>query len=531
MVTPFVLAVLVLVGCVVPMTRSANWTELNTSPDEAAHYVTGLMIRSYAVDGLGTSPREFAEQYYVKYPKVAFGIWPPLFHVLLGGWLLLTGPSFVSALAFVALTVAMMAVVLFLAGREALGIPLAFAGAVWFATFPIVQTAATAVMMDVLCALFVLLATFLFGRYMDAPGRGKALMFGCAAAAALLTKYNAFALALVPPIAVAVGRRWSLLRRADFWLMPAAVLILIAPWYATHLDMVQYASEPVPPPGAWWPATQGNFMILIAQAGLVGVPLAAIGIQDRLVRTKRTCGVWCSMLAVLVAVWGFHSFMYPTIQTRYLLAPAGALALFGAAGVAVLATRLLPAASVDVWSRLRVGAAALLLLAFATFTPEPRRPSRGFAEAAALVLHEHPAADTTTLVSADPIGEGAFVSYIATHAGQKGDTLVIRASKILSVGTWMGLNYASRYQDAQSLLPVLDRARVQFVIVDDSTTEPHHALLERTVRTSPAWHLARTVATGTKSSVRIYERNDTLPPGKPEFELDTQYSLGHNLRR
>jgi hypothetical protein len=69
------------------------------------------------------------------------------------------------------------------------------------------------------------------------------------------------------------------------------------------------------------------------------------------------------------------------------------------------------------------------------------------------------------------------------------------------------------------------------VVVDDSTTEPHHLVLERTVRTSPLWHLARTVAVEHSTPVRIYERSQPLPPGKPEFELDTKYSLGHNLRR
>ncbi len=49
--------------------------------DEAAHFVTGLMIRDYAAEALGAPPLEFAERFYLSYPKVAFGIWPPLFHL------------------------------------------------------------------------------------------------------------------------------------------------------------------------------------------------------------------------------------------------------------------------------------------------------------------------------------------------------------------------------------------------------------------------------------------------------------------
>ena len=262
----------------------------------------------------------------------------------------------------------------------------------------------------------------------------------------------------------------------------------------------------------------------------MGIPLAVLGIYQCLMLNKGKNGVWCSMLAVLVAVWGFHSLMYPTIQARYLLAPAGALALFGAVGMQVLVTRMLPETSVEVRHRVRAGAAMLLLVVLASFTPQPRRPARGFAEAASMVLDAHAPPDTTTLVSSDPIGEGAFVSYVATHAGDADDALVIRASKILAVGTWMGLNYSSRYDDVQSLSRVLDRARVQFVVVDDMTTEPHHLLLEQTVRTSPHWRLTHRVAVEScrRSCLRAHA---AVAPGKPIFELDTQYSLGRNLRQ
>ena len=43
---------------------AGTWPREPTSaPDEAAHYVTGLMIRAYVDEGLGHSPRTFAEQY------------------------------------------------------------------------------------------------------------------------------------------------------------------------------------------------------------------------------------------------------------------------------------------------------------------------------------------------------------------------------------------------------------------------------------------------------------------------------------
>lgn len=527
--TPLALALLVLVACVVPLTFSANWSELNTAPDEAAHYVTSLMIRSYITEGLGTDPRQFAEQYYVRYPKVAFGIWPPLFHVLLGGWLLLTGPSFVAALVFVSVTTVLVSSVVFQSGRDTLGVPLALAGAVWFVTFPAVLGPATSVMMDMLCALFMLLGALAFGQYLDTPSRRQALLFALAAAAALLTKYNALALALVPPVAILLSGRWAVLRRGDFWLMPAVVALLAGPWYATHLDMIHYASQPAPPPGAWVQASLDNGLILTMQVGVLGMPLVALGIHERLKNRPERNGVWCAMFAVLVAVWSFHSLLYPIVGARYLLAPAAALALFGAAGVHVLVTHIVAPTRVAVWHRVRLGAAMLLLVVVATWTPRPR-PARGFARAAALVLEAPAVAATTILVSADPIGEGAFVAHVATHAPSR-DTTVLRSSKLLASGTWMGLSYSPRYRDPETVLLILDRARVEHVVLDQSSTEPHHRLLDAAVSASPAWRLFSQIPVSTTNEVRIYSRTHPLPPGQPHFELDTSYSLGRNVKR
>jgi len=58
------------------------------NPDEPAHYVTGLMVRDYVAQLLPGSPIAFAQNYYLHYPAVAFGHWPPMFYVLQALWTL-----------------------------------------------------------------------------------------------------------------------------------------------------------------------------------------------------------------------------------------------------------------------------------------------------------------------------------------------------------------------------------------------------------------------------------------------------------
>ena len=52
----------------------AYGSEFGGHPDEAGHYVTGLMVRDYVATGFPGSPMKFAGEYYRHYPKVALGV-------------------------------------------------------------------------------------------------------------------------------------------------------------------------------------------------------------------------------------------------------------------------------------------------------------------------------------------------------------------------------------------------------------------------------------------------------------------------
>src|SRR5215211_7034866 len=64
------------------MRAGANHAEFGGHPDEAAHYVTGLMLRDYVASGLPGNPMAYAKTYYDHYPKVAIGNWPPGFYAI-----------------------------------------------------------------------------------------------------------------------------------------------------------------------------------------------------------------------------------------------------------------------------------------------------------------------------------------------------------------------------------------------------------------------------------------------------------------
>ncbi len=58
-------------------------------PDEAAHYVSSLLIENYITNGEIEHPLAYAKDYYYHYPKVAIGHWPPVMYGMLAIWFII----------------------------------------------------------------------------------------------------------------------------------------------------------------------------------------------------------------------------------------------------------------------------------------------------------------------------------------------------------------------------------------------------------------------------------------------------------
>ncbi len=502
-------------------------TGLTANPDEAAHYVTALMIRTYVTDALGASPLQFAKEYYLHYPKVAFGVWPPMFHLALASWMFLTVASPASALVLVAITSTLLAYVIFRTMHARFGLALALTSAVWFVMLPTVQRTTSSVLLDVACTLFLLSAAVIFGRYLDSRRWQDAMLFGILASAAMLTKNNAVALAFLPPIAIAMSRQWFIFKRWSLWSVPLLVCVICLPWYVFSWPMITFVAAMG---GEQWTAWWENIVLLAREPGLIFVPLGLLGIWTTVGRGEGN-GLWNSLLALMLSDWLFHSAIYPISAHRYMLPAFVGLLLFCVAGLQWLAVQLHPRIP-----RARTTVAVVALLLFlATGFYIPKKPRRGFSEAADVMLTTGLRSNGTALVCSDPIGEGAFVSAVATRELSP-RTIVLRASKFLADSSWIGSNYASKYHDADTLMRALDRARVEFVAMDEmETNAAHHQLLKRALGSSSDWSLVREVAPGNPtpahSTVRLYRRQTALAPGPPSFELDLEESLGITLRR
>lgn len=489
--------------------------------DEPSHFMTGLMIRDYAARAFPSNPIRFAKQYYLHYPKVAFGSWPPLLHLFLAAWLLVLPATRQSALLYMDTLTALLAVVsVWLARRRLPWLPaLAVGAAVWLSA--LVQRLDQVVQADLQYGLFSVLAMALFALWLERPGVWRAAGFGLAVFAAVMTKNNALFLALSVPAAVLLTRSWRLVRRPEIWLAVVPAAAAVAVWQYLTLPFVRNNLSGEATPGlALWPYL-GHF----ARLGWPGLlPFALWAVYRRVwipFRRKGAEPLDAALFGLLTAPLLFHCLLPHDVNQRYLLPSLPALAIFAAVGFLDLAsTRRLAAVAPPV----KLAGAALLLLAGVFAKPEPPLPPSGMAEVAARLVTEYPAGQyPAVLVESSFGGEATLIAETAVREPRPGHWL-LRGLKILrrKTGT-ANRQTAVVNEDPASMLDYLKSLPVSLLIVSDEDAEqaPDRAYVARMMRLEPA--LFRPVMTlpfgaGLPGTIRVYrmggEASGSFAPGK-----------------
>lgn len=462
----------------------AHESDFGGHPDEAAHVVTGLMVRDYLAGPFwsGTHPMRYAEDYYERFPRVALGHYPPGFYVVEALWLLPSRTATAALLLPVFLT-SLTAWIIFMVGRRLMRPPAAVVAAAAFPLMHLVQVYTAIVMSDMLLVIWCLLAALAFGRFLETGGAKWSLAFGLLAAAAILTKGSGLLLALVPPVAIVLTARWKVLLAPKLWLAPLPVLFLAVPWLVltAHITAEGMAAEPagdyflkaVPYYLTNAVSVLGVMLIVLTGAALV---VAAIVFKREKGLPAKEAVLW----ALVVAVLAFYCVVPSGLDERYLLPVIpSALAL----GFSAL----------DRFG-LRMGArypgfpvAALPLLAALAVVLETGSPAvkafQGQTRALAGLLRDSDE-PLALLVCSDSSGEGALIASAALLAPDR--VVVERGTKLLSTSDWMGRGYKANFSSDEELFGLLDKAGVTHVIVDGvvpgKAIWPHQHAIDRVIR-------------------------------------------------
>ena len=517
--------------------------DLNGYPDEPAHLLTGLMVRDYVMSGFSQRPMQFAEAYYLHYPKIAFGIWPPLFHFTEAVWFLLIPPSRAAALVLQALITAGLAASLAVVTVRRFGWVIGLAAGLAFTALPTVQSFTGMVMADNLMALIAFWAMLAIAGYLRDGTTRQAVLAGALVGLALATKSNGAAAGLIMPIALVLRREY---RRLVTWrtLLAAAVALAIAlPWQILAASF--WTRTLSANPQSWSRAVRmlGLHAIIYSQAvGFVILTASIIGFICEVVlpyRQQKTDPFWASAAGLLGGMFLFGMAPFPA-EPRYHVAGYAALVLFAASGVSRLAAALPLRWIPEQVRRPALVALAALLFAITTFSVPPRN-ALGFAEAAEALISNPAFRNSVVLVSSGGGGEGMYIAEVALRERRPSHYL-LRASKVLARSRWDGDAYEMIYTTQESLMQYLKSIPVSLVVLDEmrGPGPPDHLLLAATVAQHPTqWRLAGAFpSAGTNSSggrVRMYqytgeaEVNGKTPADN--IKVDMEYTLGKTLKQ
>jgi 4-amino-4-deoxy-L-arabinose transferase-like glycosyltransferase len=534
-----VLAFLFLLVCTIALQWAgrAYSSEFSGFPDEPAHYVSGLMVRDYLASGLSQAPLSYAESYYFHYPEVAFGIWGPLLPVCEGVWTLLFSPSRVSVLLMMALIAATLAFTLSrVVGRE-FGWVAGIAAGVALVMTPCLQANTAMVMADNLCALMEFWAILFLGRYLRSERRRDILLFGLFAALAVLSKGNGIALALAPPIAVLIVRRFDLFKTLNFWLPAIMVAVLAGPW--EYLSSRLLAGNGAVFHASWSAA----FVYAPMYVRILGpwlLPLVLVGIYDRIVRPFGARAVeerWAAAAALIPAFWIFHA---PVVgaDPRYMATLVAPTVMFLVAGVA-RAARWLPRRAPYRARVVALAVAAACVFVGTSFAVQ-RKPSYGFTEVAQALTSPPGRRDSVLLISSERVGgEGMLVSEIAMRDHRPG-YIVLRATKTLASTDWFGSHYQAAYSSPEEIQQYLEQVPISFLIVDKGLGRaalPHHRNLLKMLEMYPArWRLVGSYPQGIHAGapghgIEVYQLLGQEKRPRAKIRLDLRYTLGRWVER
>lgn len=490
-------------GLLVQLAAGAYGADRGLTNDEASHFVNSLLVLDFLRGWPVSGPIGFGLEYYEHFPRVSIGHWPPFYYIIQSAVLAVSGRSFSSLLGFQVLAAGLAAGLAGWVVRERQGFWPGLAAGFMVLCSPLLMFQLNAVMIDIFLGLLVLLAALAWARFARTGSLGWAMAFAALSVCAILSKGNAFGLALLPPLYCLFQRDRRMLTSWKTWLAALAVGCLTVPWYALTYRIssdgfvygwgLEYSRLAL--------STYGRD--LVTSLGLAGVAALLAGAWSIIRAPGPRDETLVSLLSATVAIFAFQCLVPTDIEARYLisLVPAGAVvAAHGIGEVARLAGARWRARPRGV-SALTAG--VLLFNALLIF----RMPSVSTFHMDELMraILESARRNPLVLVAGCPRAEGALIAAFAQTDTARGH-YIIRGFKALASDDFMGTRYKARFASEQELAAWLTRSRIGWIVVDTS-------------RESMAWLHTRQVLNLLDDASSGWRRVAAYPHGDGETRL------------
>jgi Dolichyl-phosphate-mannose-protein mannosyltransferase len=454
--------------------------------DEPAHFVSSIFMSDIYRLLPVADTMQFAESFYIHYPKLAIGHWPPGYYLFSGAVFSAITPSYLSAIVMTISFTALVAAILGLICARYFGRVFGIIAVLLYVCMPTVIQSSTFVLTDQFLMLIIASACIAWWAYARHPSTRRALQFGFLVAAAIMVKGNGWLLCLMPVFHIALTNRWFLLRRPSVYLTPLFTLVICVPWYWLFTSVTKdgfvyqagwvYISKALP--FAW--------QVLIENLGPVGLGLVFYFLYWSYSQRSKHPYHWelCAMcLAMALASLVLFLALPVDLVSRYLiplLAVFVGLAVGGLWRIFVRFRLLRPGGTLAVLALVVLFIGMVVPSALSLFQGKPKRNLR-MAEVADLLMHKQK--PQVILIDGSPAAEGALVAEVLLRDPQRA-SYVLRSSKLLSDSSFMGGHYRLKLKSPEAVLKKLKSLHIATVVIAKSKVDehfPHNSLMVQTL--------------------------------------------------
>ena len=442
--------------------------------DEGSHFLNSYFIWSYLSKAAGHNPMAYATDFYIHYPKISIGHWPPLYYAFLSVFFFVFPhtpfPFMVVNLVIGALPAFLVARVV----RQSIGLPWAALAAITYVFIPISLDNTVRLMLDQALAGLCLLAALLWSAYAKEPSIVRGLAYASVAAAAILVKGNGWVLAVFPFFHIALTGRWRVLLNWQTYVSGFFALSIVGTWtvvtYKISSDGFNYA----------WGIDYfflaiSNFVpALYSNLGFAGSMAAFIGIVGSVFSkdSPELREVGRTGLAMVLATIIFHAVVPVDLQPRYMSSAIPYLAIFMTIGVWV-STQRWHSVITRPWVSVSVAIAFFCIPGMLYLQNRPARFDLRM-DFAAVRLTGKPGG-MVVVIDGNAGAEGALTAEVALRDPEN-KSYVVRSSQLLAKSDFMGKQYALRVNTPEGVLSLLDEISCNAVVVSDGPfMEPSYA--------------------------------------------------------
>jgi hypothetical protein len=460
----------------------------------------------------------YAERYYVQYPILTIGIYPPVFYLVESLFFSLFGISTMAARLAILLFTLLGVNLFFLMCRLWFPLGLSVVGSILWLLQPAMLFGQTNVMLEIpaLCISMTALYFLHIGTRKNKPW--SLFWAPVFASLAFVTKQNTVFLVPVFLMWLAIERKWSLVKSRHFIIGMCVGVIIVTPWMMVSLTVGKsyVAAQILQGKHLWQNAVYYlRHSLEISSSPIVLLTVLSVILFSKLKEHEgyRFGVIWCS--SVLLSILPIYY-----RETRFAIFLIPSLIILSMFVICFLKERV-------EWLSKRRNVYATVMIAIVLLHCSPKslwggRDIHGFDQVADFVVAD---AECVSVLY-DGYFNGIFVFHVRARDTER-RIFAFRASKVVfSTKMYVEQGYNELINDVEEFCDVLNRYSVKYVIQEekDYLGTPANKRLRRWVQ-DPRFRLVRkypVAYTGFDGSgdLVVYEFMDYVPAPIVEIEID-----------